>query len=400
MKKIYYNERGLLMFSSGLILGVGLLPGLMTSPVNAQMIPSQTASTIANSMLFSLVKVVGPKGELLSYENNNDEIAIRLCADDTSNDEIEKGCPLKAGTLEVKVNINGFRQLLNSELYALDPMELTDEQQELLKRALAVDPKSKEAKLLPALEAALKKNQKSKLENPEDYDASRERDLKRKIQHILDGQNYDIALILKAKRDVADLIESLIGNMNTKKIQRTLRYSADRTGIAFHLLKQAYSVEACDLSTVKNATAGYWCYTTKHVLFKVEARSRGHVVLRDTKSELLVSDQVAEDVNRYGAAKLCSDPSTLAARGNLTEIKWSLPTYYWQPPYRDTIGGDFWLLEQSGIREVREMKDHSYWSSSAASTESYGDAIVYVGDNGDIWSEFSSKSNSALCVGR
>lgn len=363
------------MFSKKAVLGVVLATGLAVT-ANAQGLSGRTAAVLANSGILTIVAVVGPQGEVISYEKSGEEIIIRPCAKNTLPSEIEYGgCILAGVPSDVRMSEADFRSLVLAKLSTLNTKDLSAEQKKLLEQALSADPNADEdARNLTNLEGELSRNQAFKKEFPDDYDAKEEQRLKIQIQCIKDRQN-GYAPILKAKKDVSDLLNTLVDDMGAEKVKRTLRYSQDKTGIAFNVLKEIATVDACDPGKVARAASGYMC-RAGGVMWKVENETYANKrVYRDMKSGLKVTEPLDGTSNHDNAASRCKDGYWLPS-GYLT---------LWNGDYGfPNQDSEFVTLRRDGVRSVVPgMKEHWFWSSSVNPGYSYS-AYYFRGGTGDI----------------
>jgi hypothetical protein len=73
--------------------------------------------------IFASIGLIGPNGEVISYEKEGDSIRLRVCAKNTLKDEIESGfgCKLADGTSEVVLSEKDFRGLISVSLGKIPP---------------------------------------------------------------------------------------------------------------------------------------------------------------------------------------------------------------------------------------------------------------------------------------
>ncbi len=99
------------------------------------------------------------------------------------------------------------------------------------------------------------------------------------------------------------------------------------------------------------------------------------------------------EVNGVGGINeelVCKEKVSLEKRGNLTSLKWRMPTHK-----------DFENAEENGIREILpSIRGHWYWSSTVAQTGRRGrGSYGFNGTNGDLdFIEEWLKLNSVICV--
>ena len=167
-------------------------------------------------------------------------------------------------------------------------------------------------------------------------------------------------------------------------------------------------IEICNLEKNKTADQGYMCQvktSTGNVFWQLDAKTTsGKMVWRDLKSNLLVSDILDEKYTHYQVKDICTDNSSLEARGNLTTVNWSLPSGY--PKFLNGKNdfpdkdADFETLEANGIRKVIDISDRCFWSSSV-DPDNFDFVYVFDGDDGVIYNDHRGYNvSSVLCVGR
>lgn len=378
------------MFKTNWKLGLGFGFCLVMGATNAHAIGTGMPLSIA---------VVGPQGEIISYEKNGDQITIRQCAKDTLKSEIEskQGCTAADGVADVVLKASDFKELVKTKLSTLSTKSLSAEQKKLLERYRTDAPNvDDDIQKLAEYEKQLKKKEAAKQEFPEDYDAKGEKDLRAKIQCIQDRQK-DQAPVAQAKKDMAKFVDSLIAEMQTKKIKRLLKYSSDRNGIAFNLLKEIASTEDCSLEKSAKAAVGTVC-KVGGFLWKIEADG----TVRDLKSGKLVSKVLGKS-NQYNAKSLCPAgmdlptgyPESLNGKTFLKKDGYAFDVTY---PNEDS---DFVMLEKHGIRQVApEMNTRWFWSSSVHPSYAYV-AYVFDGSSGYVVNVARGNDNGSVrCVGR
>ncbi|MBI2608433.1 MAG: hypothetical protein HYW47_02410 [Deltaproteobacteria bacterium] len=171
-------------------------------------------------------------------------------------------------------------------------------------------------------------------------------------------------------------------------------------------------IELCDLEKTKQTDQGYKCKVETEdgdVVWYLHTKTEsGKKVWKDMKSGLLVSDILDGTFTHYQAQDICTHPSSLEARGNLSNITWSLPTGYPKDlngkhgfPNEDS---DFETLEDNGVLKVIDTTGSEYlWSSSVYPRDSdfaygfYGYGDIVGGYNRDGCGYYFG---SVLCVGR
>jgi hypothetical protein len=137
------------------------------------------------------------------------------------------------------------------------------------------------------------------------------------------------------------------------------------------------STEACDPQTIAKAEKGYICVVKAKggsVAWRVEAvistESRTFRVMKDLKSGLYVSDDMGKHSHEFAVKQnLCDSPDYSNHRGNLTSVRWRLPSGYPRSlngkngfPNHDS---DFVILEDDGIRQVIFGISSKYFVSSS-----------------------------------
>ena len=162
-------------------------------------------------------------------------------------------------------------------------------------------------------------------------------------------------------------------------------------------------VELCSLEKMANVEPGYECQAGDlhgNAIWQLQVKTaRGKKVWKNLTTGLLVSDILDEKFTQYQAEDICTNPSSLEARGNLSMINWSLPTGY-PPKSSNEKNSDFETLEANGVRKVIDTNGRYFWSSSVDPNYSY-DAFGFDGNNGHIEVSNRSRGNGfVLCVGR
>ena len=168
-------------------------------------------------------------------------------------------------------------------------------------------------------------------------------------------------------------------------------------------------IEICSLEKNKTVDQGYMCQvetSTGNVFWQLDTKTTsGKMVWRDLKSNFLVSDILDEKYTHYQAKDICTDNSSLEARGNLTTVNWGLPSGYPKVlngkkgfPDKDS---DFETLEANGIRKVIDTSGRYFWSSSVHPSGYSYYAFVFDGNYGTI--DYYGRAyyyGSVLCIGR
>jgi hypothetical protein len=176
----------------------------------------------------------------------------------------------------------------------------------------------------------------------------------------------------------------------------------------------AASVKACSPETVAKATTGYMCTVNTQggpVQWRVEAvlatGGRSLRVVKDLKSGLLVSDDLGKHSQDSTIKQdLCNSPEYASNKGNLTTVKWRVPSGY--PRRLNGMDGfpshdsDFMMLEVDGLREVVPGLANKFFISSSdfdggGSYTSWG----YDGEFGGLGPGCNGNGNVSLrCVGQ
>lgn len=214
-------------------------------------------------------------------------------------------------------------------------------------------------------------------------------------------------LSVEQKKNVDDLLDALVLDMQGKNLKRTLRSLQDTK--AFSVLENIRNIfgSYCSANEMSTAAVGTVChaflYNSWHVWY-IAARVGKTIFIKDVESGLLVSGAVRYQASHYDAEayQYCSYASELAKRGNLPGEGWHLPSGYpseingeYGFPDNDS---EFVTLEKHGIRAVMDLYDDgsrygvrlptAFWSSSICpryprlAYKYFATGVILPGDRG------------------
>ncbi len=154
---------------------------------------------------------------------------------------------------------------------------------------------------------------------------------------------------------------------------------------------------------------GFTCVTSQGVTFKLIVRTDSDKeVWQDVNGKspqtkgVYISDTADEKYDWNTAQGMCTDPATLDARGNLSNVSWHLPS-----GYNDDFAGqnglpnghsEFAKLDIDGYYEVvPSLPNHMFWTSSPWPPNT---AWGYNGDNGGFADFGRQNEGSIRCIGK
>jgi hypothetical protein len=149
---------------------------------------------------------------------------------------------------------------------------------------------------------------------------------------------------------------------------------------------------------------GFRCETTRQATFELFRKTAsGKMVWKELGSGYLISDILdgSPNLTQPEAERLCSDPSSLEARGYLSAVSWRLPTGY---PLIQTSEGwprsEWRLLVERRIQEIAKYDHVGFWSAAIPSQNwtwvFYPDSAFQNGYSFPL----DAKGISAVCIGK
>lgn len=181
-----------------------------------------------------------------------------------------------------------------------------------------------------------------------------------------------------------------------------MKYSSFISVIAFFLVIPAtfaVTKAPCGLTTTECSESKQ--STSKNTWTLIARTTAGTELWKDEDSGLIWGARLDQlyrfwstvEVNAVGAINeelICKEKVSLEKRGNLTNLKWRMPTHK-----------DFENAEDHGIRQILpSIRGHWYWSSTVAQTGRRGrGSYGFNGTNGDL--DFIDEwlsLNSVVCV--
>lgn len=325
---------------------------------------------------YGLVGVVGPSGEVITYERDpqTHTMIMRRCAKaNLTPIEMERGCDLAEEIPEIRVPHKDFATIAGATLSTLSREQLRSKHQEILDRYKmeCATPAHEDEETIAMLKIKLQRIQTIKKDFPAEYDKKEEEAL---LIHLQCVQTRFLGT-----EEAWALIKPLITHMAGKTVKTLLSFAKiDHTKIEYNFLKDL--VETCHTAKTAVYPAGTVCRTSKGNFWRIEQPN----LWESMYSTPTHSGQTVTDLTNGFTV---SNTGHLAARQGAIDL---CKTKSERIPTTEAV----LKLEASGVREVLWLGFLGYGVLTKEDTQDPGDpayfkwSTVFRTDDGSLFRAF------------